>query len=86
MFLWNENNSAIKKLNLTSILEYMGVSKEIIEGAHDAGFDCEASAEILIKLLRAERYLTKKDPSTGKRRLEMSNCMAEWRYNDEVKS
>lgn len=83
MAFWTENNKDVQKLNLSAVLEYFGVSEEVIAGAHDATFDTAATAEILIKLLRVERYLLQKDTETKKRRLEMKGCMANWSFTKE---
>jgi DNA polymerase III epsilon subunit-like protein len=80
LFLWFENNAEMNRLNLSATLEYFGVSKETIEGAHRADFDVAATTAILIKLLKMERYLTSKDKASGNRKLEMKGCMAGWSY------
>ena len=75
LFTWFENNSSLSSLKLTNIAEYMGVSKEVLEGAHDALFDTKLCAEVIVRLLKMQRYLTSIDSSTGKRRLEFKGKM-----------
>lgn len=75
MFFWMENNADLNKLDLVSLMEYMGFDKEKVAGAHDALVDVKNTTEILVKLLTMQRYLTGKNESGG-RRLEMKGCFA----------
>ena len=79
MAFWTENMPEVTKLNLSSVLSWMGVEETTLNEAHAADFDADASAQILIKLLKMARFMVKKDSVTGKRKLEMKNCLAGWR-------
>ena len=78
---FTESNQDFKKLNLSFVLEYMGLDKSVIEAhAHDAMGDVIFTTEILTRLLKMSRHLVQKDPTTKKRRLEMKNCLKGWEY------
>jgi len=78
MDFFNESNSELKSMSLGSVMEYMGVDEEVRKGAHDALFDVLATSAILIKLLKAQRYLTARN-SEGNRRLTMKGALAGWK-------
>jgi DNA polymerase III epsilon subunit-like protein len=60
---------------LTTICEYMGVSKEEIDKcAHDAVWDVKQTLEIGIRLLKMADYLTVANDE-GKRKLEFRGCL-----------
>lgn len=79
LFFWFENNMSVSKLNLPSVMEYVGLPQSVIEQTHGAKIDARITAEILIKLLKAERYLTDKDEITKKRRMELKGCLKGWK-------
>lgn len=74
VWFYCENNSDIHSIALTTILAYMGYDKEKIENAHNALVDVKNCWAIGEKLMRMQRWLTTKDETTKKRRLEMKNC------------
>lgn len=74
LWYWFENNSDVKKLKLEEILIYMGADEKTILGSHDALNDVKNTAEIAIRLLKMQRFMTELKPD-GTRRLEMKNCM-----------
>jgi DNA polymerase III epsilon subunit-like protein len=75
LWLYCRRNSDLKKMKLTSVLEYCGVStEEIEENAHNAIWDVEWTARLAVKLLNLAGYLTAIDETTGQRRLDIANC------------
>ena len=76
IWFWFHNNPDIKNIKLTTVLEYMGVSKTVLESAHDALFDAEWAAKIGIRLLTVARNLTDINEATGKRRMCMKGCFS----------
>ena len=78
IWFWNRVNPDVKNVKLVTVLEWMGVSEsEILEGAHDAMWDVEWTAEIAVKLMGVGNYLTARNDE-GKRRLEMAGCFSEF--------
>lgn len=77
IWMWFHNNPDAKNIKLSTVLEYMGVSKATLEGAHDALFDATWTAKIAIRLLSVARNLTDIDEGTGRRRLDMEGCFAD---------
>lgn len=75
LFFWFENLKEPKNLKLDTMREFMGFDIDSIKNAHDALQDVEDTAKIIIRLLKAQRYLTEYSESLGKRRLEMKGCM-----------
>jgi DNA polymerase III epsilon subunit-like protein len=75
---FTESNQEVTSLSLGNILEYMGVSEEERHKAHNAMIDVLFTAAILIKLLKAGRYLTAKNED-GKRRLTMKDALKGWK-------
>ena len=79
MWFWFENNPDLQNLKLDTIREYMGFSQAAKDGAHDALNDSNDSAQIVVRLLKMERYMTQlntNDDGTQFRRLEMKGCMS----------
>jgi DNA polymerase III epsilon subunit-like protein len=52
-----ENSMELENNKLTTVLEYMGIEKAVLESAHRALFDAEMSAQILIRLMNYSRRL-----------------------------
>jgi DNA polymerase III epsilon subunit-like protein len=78
VWMYCRRNADLKKMKLTSILEYCGVSKEEIEnGAHDAMWDVEWTAKLAVKFLKLAERLTAVNDVTGKRILEIKDAFAE---------
>lgn len=76
IWFWTRNNPDVKNIKLPTVLEYMGLSAtEIEQGAHDASWDVEQTAKIAIKLLKLELYLTEINVNTGRKRLELKDCL-----------
>jgi DNA polymerase III epsilon subunit-like protein len=73
-WFWFENTKEVRSVSLTNLLEYMGVPKDVIEGAHDARFDVEWTRKILVKIFNMERYMTSWNEEKKKRRLEFKDC------------
>lgn len=59
IFGWTESNEELKNRKLTTIAEWVGIPKDQIENAHDALVDIKLTANILIKLLKFQRALSK---------------------------
>jgi DNA polymerase III epsilon subunit-like protein len=78
LFYFCEAVPEVEKLNISALMDYFGVDKAVQEGAHSAMFDVKFTAAILIKLLKAGRYLTAKNED-GKRRLTMKNALKGWK-------
>jgi DNA polymerase III epsilon subunit-like protein len=76
MWFWMRENEEMKNLKLTTILEYMGVSKEEIEkDSHGALWDATKTAEIAIRLIKLSKYLTGINTTTGKRKLNFKDTL-----------
>ena len=57
MWFITENSMELENNELTTVLEYMGIEKQVLESAHRALFDAEMSAQILIRLMNYTRRL-----------------------------
>jgi len=78
MWLYMRTNSDIKRMKLISILEYCGIPLEEIEkGAHDAMWDVEMTAKLAVKLLKLAGRLTEVGATSGKRMMEIKDCLKE---------
>lgn len=75
MAFFTESNRDIGNMRLTTVLEYMGVPKTELNAAHNAVWDAEQTARILIKLLKLSRYLGGRNSETNKRRLEFAGAL-----------
>tara|TARA_R110000803_G_scaffold41244_3_gene88734 strand:- start:497 stop:1195 length:699 start_codon:yes stop_codon:yes gene_type:complete len=63
VFYWFENQQEPKSYTMDSMREYFGMSNE---NAHDALQDVKDEAEIMIRFMRAQRWLTQKLLEQGK--------------------
>ena len=76
MWMLFRTNTDIKRMKLTVIAEYCGVPIEEIEkGAHDAMWDVEITAKLAVKLLKLFNRLTEVNPETGRRILNIKDCL-----------
>lgn len=80
MWFWCESipEDELKSLKLDTLREYMAFPEESKEKAHNALQDAEDCAKIVIKLLRAGRFLTelkKGEDGQFTRRFNMKGCM-----------
>ena len=76
IFFWFESNPDMPRLGQAAVARYMGYPAEKLENVHDANVDTAISTEFLIRFLTLQRYLTKPDKKSGKRRLELKGCLA----------
>jgi DNA polymerase III epsilon subunit-like protein len=78
VWLFARTNRDLPNLKLTTVAEYMGIPKEEIEaGAHNAMWDVEVTAKIATKFFRLSKTLVEIRESTGTRRIEFRDCLAE---------
>lgn len=76
MWFWTENNPEVNRLKLTSVMDWMGFSKERVEGAHNAINDTKNTYDIIVRLIKLQRYLTQPREESGVPLLQMKNCFA----------
>jgi DNA polymerase III alpha subunit (gram-positive type) len=76
MWLFLRTNSDVKSMKLVSLLEYCGITKEEIEaGAHKAEWDVDMTSRFAVKFLQLAKYLTTVSEHTGRRPMEIKNCL-----------
>lgn len=77
-FMWwlTRTNKDINRVNLSAVLEYMGLDKEVVaQKGHNALYDAQQTARIIVKILRLGNYLSGFKEG-GSRVMEIKGCLS----------